>query len=90
MKDIGKMILNLVKELKFGQKEVNMLDNTKMERNKDMEPTHGLTDLFTKETGLTIASMVLVNTNGKTEESIMETGTIMTCTVWEYISTPME
>lgn len=90
MKDTGKMTLNQVKELKFGQKEVNMLANMKMEKNKVMELTHGLMVQFIKEIGLIIVSMVWVNTNGKMEESTMETGIIMICTAWESIFIPME
>jgi hypothetical protein len=90
MKDTGRMILNLDKVLKFGQREVSILVNTKMERNKDMELTHGQMAPFTKVTGLIIALMVSANTNGKMEENTMETGIITTCTVWVYISIPME
>jgi len=50
-KATGRMTLNLGKELKFGQKEVNMLVNMKMVRSKDMELTLGQMGLFTKVTG---------------------------------------
>ena len=82
MKDIGKMILNQDKELKFGLKEASMLVNMKMERNKDMVHILGLMDLFTKETGLTIVLMVLANINGKMEDNITVTGTITICMEW--------
>merc|ERR1712166_1253594 len=90
MKAIGKMTLNQVKELKYGQKEANMLVNMKMERSKDTVLIHGLMALFTKEIGLTIELMELVNTNGKMEENTMETGIITICMEWEFIFILME
>jgi len=90
MKAIGKMTLNQVKELKYGQKEANMLVNMKMERSKDTVLIHGLMALFTKEIGLTIELMELVNINGKMEENTMETGIITICMEWEFIFILME
>lgn len=48
---IGKRMLSKVKALKPGQKEANMLVNTKTERNKAMALTTGQTGLLTKVTG---------------------------------------
>jgi len=84
------MTHSLVKELNAGQKEVSMLVNTRVERNKDMELTHGQMALYIKVIGSITELMVSVNISGKMADSTTEIGTIMTCMVWVFISILME
>ena len=87
MKVCGRMIFNLDKELKFGQKAPNMKESTTKVKSKVTAFTHGPMAHFTQATGTTTKLMAWANTSGRMAESTMDHGKTMTCTVLEFIFT---
>ena len=90
MKALGKMILSVEWAQKPGLKAPNMRDFMLTAKNRVKEHTLGSMDQFTLVTGMQTELMEEVTTSGKTVESTLVNGVIMTCTELESTSTLME
>ena len=74
MKEDGKMISNMVKELRSGMRVVNMRVTITTERKKDGANMTGSMDQFTRENGLITEFKAVDTTGGKMVADIMASG----------------
>ena len=75
---IGEKINSMVKALKRGLRELNMLVTMSFQRKRAQENIHGLTVAYMMDNGMIIKLMVLASIFGKTVANTMATGLIMT------------
>lgn len=67
MKENGQMIYNMVKELKVGMINLDLKDNIKMEKKKDLENIIGQMDQYIMDNGVKINFLVMVYIHGLME-----------------------
>lgn len=79
LKELGKMINNMVKVLRYGEKQPNMKAIMTKEKNMEKEPLLFRTAVFTKENLKIILLMDMGHLNGKMVKSILENGSIIKC-----------
>ena len=74
MKEIGKMIYNMVKVLKLGLMDLNILDSILMVRNKEKENMNGQMDHIMMVIGMIIKLQDLEHIIGLMVEVILDNG----------------
>ena len=74
MKEIGKMIYNMVKVLKLGLMDLNILDSILMVRNKGKESMNGQMDHIMMVIGMIIKLQDLEHIIGLMVEVILDNG----------------
>ena len=90
MSVIGKMTRSKDKVLKPGLRDQSTKASMRKDKRKGQEHITGPMGVSILETGTTIRLMELVSTNGKTVQSTMEVGKIMTWMAWVFIFIRME
>lgn len=74
MKENGRMIFNMEKELKRGQMDLDMKENMHLEENMEQGHINGMTVQNILEIGKKIRYLVSVFIHGLMEESMKENG----------------
>ena len=89
MSETGEAISKQVKALKYGQKAPAMRALTTMERNKDLENTHGPMAHSTQAIGTTTKSTASASTCGRMAANTTASGRATICRATECMSMPM-